>query len=114
MILVDTFVCIDFLRTGDVVLASLLNEGGVLTNPFVTGELALGNLRNRTAFIDLLRSLPQANVATDEEVLRFAEQETLFGIGIDYIDAHLLTSVDCFKVRRFGRETNACARPQPI
>jgi hypothetical protein len=33
-----------------------------------------------------------ANVASDEEVLHFIEQERLFGVGIGYVDAHLLAA----------------------
>jgi predicted nucleic acid-binding protein len=45
VILVDTSVWIDHLRAGDAKLASLLDTGQVLAHPFVTGEIALGQLR---------------------------------------------------------------------
>lgn len=93
MILVDTSVWIDHLRRHDAMLARLLGEGQVLAHPFVTGELALGNLRNRDTVVNALRDLPQAVVASDEEAIRFIERHALFGIGIGYIDAHLLASV---------------------
>jgi hypothetical protein len=32
-------------------------------------------------------------VATDEEVMRFITSEALFGLGIGYIDVHLLAAV---------------------
>lgn len=93
MILVDTSVWIDHLRQGDAELQALLNAGRVLGHPFVTGELALGNLQKRDMVLDALQGLPQAAVATDEEVLRFIDQKNLFGIGIGYVDAHLLSAV---------------------
>lgn len=93
MILVDTSVWIDHLRVNDERLARLLSEGRVLAHPFVTGELALGNLHNRNAVLGALQDLPQAPVATDDEALRFIEQNALYGIGIGYIDAHLLAAV---------------------
>jgi hypothetical protein len=40
-----------------------------------------------------LRNLPEASVAREEEVLQFVGVRRLFGLGIGYIDAHLLTSV---------------------
>lgn len=93
MILVDTSVWIDHLRQGDAELQSLLNAGLVLAHPFVTGELALGSLQKRDMVLEALQGLPQAAVATDEEVLHFIGQQALFGIGIGYIDAHLLAAV---------------------
>jgi predicted nucleic acid-binding protein len=93
MILVDTSVWIDHLRQGDAELRSHLDASRVLAHPFVTGELALGNLQNRDMVLNALQDLPQATVATDEEVLRFIDQRTLFGTGIGYIDAHLLAAV---------------------
>lgn len=92
MILVDTSVWIDHFRQGDVELTRLLNTGQVLTHRFVIGELALGNIQNRQIILSTLQNLPQATVASDEEVLRFIERQALFGSGIGYIDAHLLAA----------------------
>lgn len=47
MILIDTSVWVDHLRTGDETVAALLESGGVLAHPFVIGALALGHLRQR-------------------------------------------------------------------
>lgn len=92
MIVVDTSVWIDHLRTSDAALSRLLEAGQVLVHPFVIGELALGNLKNRSAVIGLLQELPRTPVATDEEVLQFIDRQGLFGLGIGYIDAHLLAA----------------------
>jgi len=92
MILVDTSVWVDHLRAGNERLRALLNGGEVLGHPFVIGELALGNLRRRDAFLSDLRDLPRATIASDEEVLRLIDRQTLFGRGIGYIDAHLLAA----------------------
>ena len=73
MILVDTSVWIDHLRSGDSELVALLNNSWVLMHPFVLGELACGNLHNRAEVLVLLRDLPQADMAGDEEVLFFIE-----------------------------------------
>lgn len=93
MILVDTSVWIDHLRTNDESLSTLLNAGRVLAHPFVTGELALGNLRQRAIILEALSDLPQAKVATDIEVRHFIDAQALFGRGIGYVDAHLLAAV---------------------
>ncbi len=93
MILVDTSIWIDHLRLHDERLARLLNDGQVLTHPFVIGELALGSPSNRNDLLSALHALAQTWVATDAEVLHLIEKEQLFGIGIGYIDAHLLAAV---------------------
>ena len=62
-------------------------------HPFVLGELACGNLRNRTEVLALLKDLPQAAIATHREVLFFIERHALMGRGIGYVDAHLLAAV---------------------
>ena len=93
MILVDTSVWIDHLRRGDKRLAGLLDAGGILSHAFVIGELALGDLRHRDLVLATLQDLPQAGVATDREVLHFIGRHALFGLGIGYVDAHLLASV---------------------
>lgn len=93
MILVDTSIWVDHLRAGEHGLAACLDEGQVLMHPFVLGELACCNLRNRQQLLALWRRLPQALQATDAEALYFIEQQRLMGTGIGFIDAHLLTSV---------------------
>lgn len=93
MILVDTSVWIDHLRKGNTRLNSLLLDTAVLVHPFVIGELACGNLKNRNQVLNLLGDLPASRVANDEEVLFFIEHNNLMGRGIGYIDAHLLASV---------------------
>lgn len=93
MILVDTSVWIDHLRSGDDALAGLLEGQEVLIHPFVLGELALGALRQRSLILETLRLLPQAPRASDEEVLAFIDARALHGSGIGYVDAQLLASV---------------------
>ncbi len=93
MILVDTSVWVDHLRRSDPALVRLLNAGLVLAHPFVTGELACGNLQNRSAVLALVQDLPAAPVATDDEVLAFIDRRKLAGRGIGYVDAHLLCAV---------------------
>ncbi len=93
MILVDTSVWIDHLRSGEPSLAAALEGGLVMMHPFVLGELACGNLANRSEVLELLGNLPAAPTATNAEALGFIERRALMGRGIGYIDVHLLASI---------------------
>jgi predicted nucleic acid-binding protein len=93
MILVDTSVWIDHFRSNDNDLLVLLNNCQVLMHPYLSGELACGNLANRAEVLHLLAALPQISTATDAEVQFFIEQRSLMDKGIGYIDAHLLAAV---------------------
>jgi len=92
MILVDTSVWIEHLRRADARLQAMLEEGKVLSHPFVVGELACGNLGRRSEILELLSRLPMAPVASEGEVLGFIERRKLVGRRIGYLDAHLLAS----------------------
>jgi predicted nucleic acid-binding protein len=93
LILVDTSVWIDHLRTSIVLLAGALEAEDVLVHPFIIGELACGEMKQRREVLRLLATLPSSVVATDEETLHFIERHHLMGKGIGYIDAHLLASI---------------------
>ena len=92
MILVDTSIWIDHLRSSDARLVRLLTDGQVLGHPAVVGELALGQLANRGEVLGLLTNLPQSTAATHGEVMTLIETRGLFGLGIGYVDAHLLAA----------------------
>ncbi|SAL40320.1 PilT protein-like protein [Caballeronia choica] len=93
MILVDTSVWIDHLRSGEPTLQALLEQNRVTTHPFVIGEISLGSLRQRDVVLDALNDLPHATVAMDSEVFRMIGDQMLHGLGIGYVDAHLLAAV---------------------
>jgi hypothetical protein len=92
MILADTSVWIEHLRRGVPLLGRALEEGRVLMHPFVLGELACGNLRNRIEVLRLLGDLPGAPTVSDREAIAFIEHHALMGRGIGYVDVHLLAS----------------------
>ena len=92
MTLVDTSVWIDHFRNGSPRLRELLEEGEVATHPMVLGELACGNLPRRVHTLRLLARLPRIPQAPDHLVLESIESRRLFGEGIGWIDAHLLTA----------------------
>jgi len=90
VILVDTSLWVDYLRHGLSTLAQLLQDGRVLGHPWVVGELGLGHLSQREEILPLLGGLPQAVVATHDEVMGLVDRHRLFGLGIGYVDAQLL------------------------
>ncbi len=92
MILVDTSVWVAHLRDGQIGLQKPLDDGRVVCHPFVIGELACGNLKNRSEILSLLRELPKSVQAEHDEVMDFIEAHGLTGKGLGYIDMHLLAS----------------------
>jgi len=92
MLLVDTSVWIEHLRSGTVGLEAALNDDQVICHPFIIGELACGNLKNRSHILSLLDTLPSTQLADHEEVMRFIETNRMMGKGLGYIDVHLLAS----------------------
>ncbi len=114
MILVDTSIWVSHLRSNSPALARALTAGEVLSHPDVTGELACGNLKNRARVLELLRSLPRAACATDEEALECVERNRLRGRGLGWTDVHLLASALLTPARLWtldgalGREAKRC------
>jgi predicted nucleic acid-binding protein len=92
MVLADTSVWIQHFRRGEPALADHLSEGLVLMHPFVSGELACGNLKSRAAILSDLNTLPAAQLASHAEVLQLNEDRCLWGRGLGWIDMHLLAS----------------------
>jgi predicted nucleic acid-binding protein len=92
MLLADTSVWIEHFRHGNIGLEYPLSSGQVVSHPFIIGELACGNLKNRSRILALLDTLPLAPQAEHEEVMHFIEKFNLMGKGLGYIDAHLLAS----------------------
>jgi predicted nucleic acid-binding protein len=92
VILVDTSVWVTHLRGTHPHLVDLLEADAVLGHSWVTGEIALGNLANRSETLTLLAGLPQAVLADDAEVMHLIEAKTLHGADIGYIDAQLLAA----------------------
>ncbi len=92
MVLVDTSVWIDHLRSREPEMATLEEGRQIFMHPMVIGELACGNLADRNDVLRYLARLPRIVVATDDEVLFFIEHHRIMGSGIGYVDAHLLTA----------------------
>lgn len=92
MILIDTSIWVDYFIGGDEKLDELLNRESVLIHPFVVGEIAMGNLRNRQKTLASFQDLPTAVLASHDEVLALISNDQLGSTGLSYIDAHLLAS----------------------
>jgi len=92
MVLVDTSLWIDHLRSSNRHLVHLLKTNSVAMHPFIVGEIACGSLARRATVLGLLRALPQVPTAEEDEVLFFLERHRLAGKGIGYVDLHLLAA----------------------
>ena len=92
MIVIDTNIWVDHLRSPDAALCALLDAENAPMHPYVLGEIALGNLHDRVGVLSRLATLRQVPVADHASVLMLIEKERLFGTGIGYVDAHLLAA----------------------
>lgn len=92
MILVDTSVWIDHLRSPNAALSKELAAENVLAHSFVIGELACGSIKNRREVLGLLSELPLAPGLSHIEALAFLEARSLMARGIGFIDVHILAS----------------------
>ena len=93
MILADTSIWIDHLRSGNSEMRRLLSQGQIVIHPFITAELALGSLQHRTKTLTLLDLLPHVRVAQLSELRFMIEARRLYNLGIGLTDAHLIASV---------------------
>lgn len=92
MVLADTSIWVSHFRDKNPPHKSLLMEGQIICHPFVIGDLACGNLKNRAEILMLLEALPTATKADHEEIMHFIETNQLMGHDLDYFDVHLLAS----------------------
>ena len=92
MILADTSVWIDYLRSANPAMATSLSHGQIVMHPFVVAEIALGSLRNRRKRLDELEALLEVKVAQLGEVRHMIEARALYSMGLGLTDAHLLAS----------------------
>ena len=92
MILVDTSVWISHLRRHNQRLNDLLGFEPIFCHPFIIGEISCGNIKDRPRILALLKELPNAPIVLHQEVLDFIEQHRLMGLGLGFIDTHLLAS----------------------
>src|SRR5438132_12951336 len=92
MTLVDTSVWVNHFRSRDGKLAHLLEDGLAGTHPFVIGELAVGNLKDRSETVFSFQALPRLEIASEAEVHHLLESHHLWGLGLGWVDLHLLAA----------------------
>jgi predicted nucleic acid-binding protein len=93
LILADTSIWIDHLRSENEEMRKHLQQGQIVIHPFIIAELALGSLSRRTKTLELLDLLPQVRMPRLSEVRLMIEARRLYSKGIGLIDAHLIASV---------------------
>jgi predicted nucleic acid-binding protein len=93
LILADSSVWIDHLRSEIKEMRQHLNHGQIVIHPFITAELALGSLRDRSKTIALLDLLPHVQVAQLNEVRALIDARRLYALGMGLIDVHLIASI---------------------
>jgi len=98
VVIVDTSIWVIHLRQGSRHLEELLLDAQVICHPFIIGELACGKIKNRNEFLSLLQTLPMAPTVTLNELLYFIERHKLMGMGIGFVDAHLLASAQLSRI----------------
>ena len=79
MVLVDTSMWVAHLRQGSGQLEKLLMDADVMCHPFIIGELACGNLKNRNEILGLLNALPMIPTIEFDEFLFFIDRNNLTG-----------------------------------
>ncbi|MGV3577648.1 type II toxin-antitoxin system VapC family toxin [Brevundimonas sp.] len=92
LVLADTSVWVDHLRSPDPLMLEFAGQERLLIHPYVIGELGMGNLRRRDEFIRSLRRMDHVIRARDDEVTRLVEENRLYGLGLSWVDVHLMAS----------------------
>ena len=92
MMLADTSVWIDFLRKGNGLLQDLLEQGEISTHSLIIGELHVGNIPKRDAFLSLMSELPRVKEASYNEVIHMINTHNLYSKGVGFFDMHILAS----------------------
>jgi|SRR5271165_2012736 len=95
MVLVDTSVWIRFFASRAPYargLEKLLLADEVAGHDLVFGELLIGDRGGRREFLDEYGRIPTARAVPHGEVVEFVRTRGLHGLGIGWIDVHLLAS----------------------
>jgi predicted nucleic acid-binding protein len=104
MILVDTSIWADHFGRRNADLESLIRRGILLGHQFVTVEIALGNLADPADTLWMLEAMPQAPIASHDELLILIRSARLAGSGIGFVDAHLLAACQLSAAQLWTRD----------
>jgi predicted nucleic acid-binding protein len=92
LILADTSIWIQHLRSRMSEMEARLRDGQIVMHPFIAAEISLSSLHNRRERLAELDALWQVKVAGLNEVRQMIESHALYSKGIGLTDAHLLAS----------------------
>ncbi|HEX2959439.1 MAG TPA: PIN domain-containing protein [Chitinispirillaceae bacterium] len=104
MVIVDTSIWVDHLSKGCSELEVLLHNNEVTLHPYVIGELACGSIRNRKLILSFLTALPSVPILTHSEYFAFIDNNKLMGIGLGFVDIHILGSALLSETKVFTRD----------
>jgi hypothetical protein len=90
-LLADTSVWIDHFRR-PILQDFIAEEGRIVMHGSVIGELACGTLPNRLKTLQALRDFEETVAVNDDDVHYLIESRQLWGKGIGWVDATLLTT----------------------
>ncbi|MCL3776873.1 MULTISPECIES: PIN domain-containing protein [unclassified Actinomyces] len=93
MILVDTSIWIDHLRSADPRLQELLEQDEACTHGLVLTGLAVGALSRRAEVLVLCSGCGAFRRVRDAEAQWLIESRRLWGQGLSAVDVHLLAAV---------------------
>lgn len=115
MIVIDTNIWIDHFRGSDPRIAALMTEGSIAQHAFVTGELAMGDLRMRDQTLLMLQSLAQVIPADEKVIYDIINNMQLVGTGLGFVDIHLLAALrESPDLRLWTRDNRLAAQAERL
>ena len=114
MVIIDTAIWIEHIRRPIPELGRLLIANEVVHHSMVTVELALGSVGPRLALLAFLCRLPEAIVVSDDTLIGFVEDAKAFGVGIGYVDTHLIAACSAGDHRLWTRDQRLAAQAERL
>lgn len=95
-------------------MAAMLDAQEIVMHNFVVGGIALGILPRRETVLSELRKLRFVSAVRDQEAWRYLESQRLWGLGIGYVDLHLLASAQMNGVLLWTRDARLLRAAQRL